>query len=176
MTAQELLFSVCHACNDNWRAVMDSIRSNTYPSVISPDALSKYDGCLTVVDDEYPDSLRHILKPPFVIHKDLIKLAKDKVLVIGEDDLDIPNSVFFDDVHHSDFMFVGELDTIFAGLCSCLVVGKLNKHNEIIACRLVCLFLNNNKDIYVRPTLQPSINNSLIKDGAYLFDSVNDLK
>jgi hypothetical protein len=154
------------------------------------DSFDSYDGnFLTILDDGYPANLKNGFKPPFVLEYDgdLNELKRnDYTFIIGENDLGLDENNLIRVVKKDNTILVGKKLILksFCGLNELMRTATFLSENLFINKKFsehkhdVSLIVDNalvaNKDIFVRPTIEKSFNNSLIKSGAYLVDCLED--
>ena len=161
------------------------------------DSVDNMEMFITFVDEIYPESLRQIFKPPFVLFYsgDISLLSnvnrQSFIFLYGNNVYNIPEEKIakFDDDGKLDLggklklwenvenVSRFRLPTAFSDtvvLCNRYSIEKGNKtkFNKI----LLPSFFSKNCNIFVSPTVGPSYNNNLINEGATLIDSLDVLK
>jgi predicted Rossmann fold nucleotide-binding protein DprA/Smf involved in DNA uptake len=136
-----------------------------------------------LVDEDYPQTLKNTYRPPFVLfysgNKD--SLTKSNLIyLVGENKFGLDDKTTIvaslSRVAISDDLVLyncEDTEKIASALCEKLVITE--EHETKKASISVCFALKDNKDIYVAPTREKSFANDLIKQGANLIDSIEDL-
>lgn len=201
MKARNIIIALCVQHHNDWGRVYKALQDKEQPNCEDIDAfVSRYENqCVTILDEDYPQRLKQSFRPPFVLWFEgdksyLSKIDKDDktdslVFLYGENVFNIPESrlITITDDHkidiagHLKVWFNNESTSIdrFAlapKLCSKMVLTKEHQRNSrswITAA--VTVMLQQGGDVYCRPTVNPSLENGFIKDGAYLMDCYEDL-
>lgn len=194
MTAQEILVATLQKNNYDWENTFNSIKNKEKLDEVNVDLTN----VITLIDDNYPLSLKNSFKPPFALfldgNKELLKsenivsiISKnnakeiDKILSKCSNDLVVAslekNYIILQN-NSNQYLTITTRNKLsdkrlFTSICNKLLIIDAKKESDLIL--LATLALENNKDLYVSPTREPSKQNTLIKEGAYLYDSVNDL-
>lgn len=82
MNAREILLALAIKNNGDW----DSIYNDLVEKVMPPEEVEYNGKYITILDEEYPEELKHILKPPFILfyegNIDLLK-ENNKIAIVG---------------------------------------------------------------------------------------------
>lgn len=192
MKARDILIALYLKYDGDWDKIYSAIKDKKTENLNTKKIKQlrvKYEtnfNFITLLDEEYPEQLKHGYKPPFVImyygninllHEPLVgvynsslgieavanvvEMTEDGDIVINNNELNIVT------LENED------LTNMFCSLYNKLVVGKYGARTR--KSELVTLALQNDKEVYVEPTAEKSFNNELIKEGANLIDSPKDL-
>lgn len=199
MKAREVLLRLDFACEHDMRKVLNKIQSKEFTDIESKEFNKKYKKeladlksrgvkTLTILDEDYPDAFKNVILPPLVIYyTGDLKVLKDAIANKTYSYLEGPNKFNFDTDKLISFMFgiitfgtnelnlwtdmsieIGKLIPACAKNIICTKKLKANNvFNYVVECSLAFNLLD---DVYVVPTLEPSINNDLINEGAILLD------
>lgn len=150
---------------------------------------------LTILDQEYPSVLKNVRKPPFVLfyegNLDALNNLEDSIYVTALNNnfkIDFNNLVLVgkdDKGYYISVRGILKLRTtdsiIEAVRVAMLLAGKVvithtnSNYNNAIQIGVACA-LDAGKNIYCQPTSEVgTINNRLIKEGAYLAETEQDL-
>ena len=89
MNSREIIISLAIKFSGNWDAIYEALESKETPEVDELKALleSNPHKCLTCLDEDYPECLRRVFKPPFVLFYEgdisLISDKNNKVAIVG---------------------------------------------------------------------------------------------
>lgn len=166
--------------------------SRTYEAIkrkdrVSDDELStiSIDNKITLIDSNYPASLKNT-RPIFVLYTKGLFVPKKRVFVLGSKPFNMDDDLIVR-ITENNTVKVGNQfevwsntekinDAINIALAysnNYLLITK--GYNEKDARTIVVQALSYSADIGVMPSNNPSFGNKLIKDGAYLVDSIDDL-
>ncbi len=159
------------------------------------EACSKAGNFITILDVGYPERLKRIYNPAMVLNYEgdinvLSNCGKFVFLFDKANNFNLPDDIV---VTISEGMInvggvlklwlgkkyedIVPLHNIAAGLCRAVaILTPVMEHKEIAATVLIGSMLHMGGDVYVAPTVNPSFNNKLIKEGAYLADCKEDLE
>ena len=149
---------------------------------------------ITILDVGYPERLKRIYNPAMVLNYEgdisvlsksgkfiflfdranTFNLSEDIVVTISEGMINVGGVLkLWLNKKYEDIV---PLHNIAAGLCRVVaILTPVLDHQEMAASVLITSMLNIGGDVYVAPTVNPSFNNKLIKEGAYLADCKEDL-
>lgn len=92
MKARDLLLYISNKQNGDWNATLKAIKAKEF---VSPQDVSDYvralkRPCITILDPDYPEPLKHISQPPFVLYykgnRNLINDMNRSVTLVGSRD------------------------------------------------------------------------------------------
>lgn len=192
--SRDVLLVYARYYNNNWDRVYWALRNKEDATQMGSvkDAMYGYgvfsDKTITILDNEYPAAIKNSMdKPPFVIYYkgDLSALNRhDYIYLNGDNRFNIPKDRIITYEKVDNTLNIGDKLLIYINnedrnealrlgifLSEKVVYTKVLKSRVISALYAVQM----SKDIYVVPTLEHSPNNELIKEGAYLIDSEEDL-
>lgn len=195
MTGKEVILTIYHKYSGDWDKIYEHIKNKT---PITEDDVSKaknwlegndltMDNVVTIIDKDYPDSLKQCFRPPFVFfikiyNKD--SLNQKRFYLIGNLNLKQRIEVLSSSCGYKILLGdsaeiltlaqnLHDAQNLAIGFSQGLVIYSEQSKQDVEEVVHKCLC--SGKDVFVNPTSYPSYNNKLIKDGAYLFDSVEDL-
>lgn len=199
-TGRLILLALALRHDNDWQKIYDDVRNHTE---ISDDEFLLAENCdlkyVTLLDEEYPCRIKGMTRPPFIIfyEGDIAQLKKiDKkpnklIFLYGKNLFNIPEEnlcVLEDDLKlniGNKIKIWERLDQSSPFILATKVVQTIvccNKYSEEKGKRtkfgsLVLSYgLANGDDFYFVPTDVPSFNNSMIKDGANLLSSLDDIE
>ena len=86
MNTKDVLVALSHKHNGDWERTLKAIKAHETLTEEEAEALLGYEDAVTILEDEYPNSLRQSPKPPFVVYchgdKSLLQ-ASDSLTIIG---------------------------------------------------------------------------------------------
>lgn len=177
---------------DTYSGMMEDLKNNNVTEFI------------TILDERYPTKLKESYRPPFVLYciGDTSLLKEQGIGVVGIYDTDsiihelnknvvtldmekgfihiqgkksnLIIMISLDNEYIKTTKHEGDLTNVFNSLYNKLVISRDGDIGNVQL--LVANSLNYGNDIFVQPTIEPSVNNTLIKSGAELIDSTSDLK
>lgn len=198
MKAREILLAFALKYANDWNRMYEAIQKKEELTETDLENVNSFSGnYITILDSEYPDRLKQKYKPPFILYyegdvsllskvdsKELISLygpnmfniPQDKLVIISSDNkIDICGRLkiwFSDDANNPDRY------GLLAAICGKLALTKIYEiRNNFSWFQGITIptALNLGVDIFVVPSVRKSFNNSLIKEGANLLDSLEDL-
>lgn len=181
MNINEILYNLCYKYNNDWDCVYKALRAHeviTQPITIK----HLYISCM---DNLYPKRLKQIDRLPFMVYYegDLSLLKDDLIYIMGTNKFKFSNVMHYDEEEKcmkigSLKLWISEKDNYkLVSLASKIVITKnIYEHLSEYDNKCLHLGLEQNADIYVVPTIKPSVNNTLIKEGAYLLDCKEDVQ
>ena len=201
MEAKEIILALALKYSNDWQLIYEGIKTKEDLTEEDLQRVADFKGnYITVLDKEYPQRLKSMYHLPFVLfyEGDLSLLSKvdengknNKLVYLhGPNTLKIPEDRLCVALPNNVYLISGGLkvwtdkrrgimDTCHlpSGLCHNIVCTKIYRREEsspFIALTLSSsLSMGNN--IFMVPTSTPSLNNALIKQGAYLIDEISDL-
>lgn len=180
MKARDVLITLDKKYNHDWEDTYAAIKKK---ESIDPSALLSDDKAITLLDESYPEALKVCYRPPFVFYYegDLSYLnANNLCLLLGDNVFGIPKDILIKIVKEVVIIGDNKLKLVSSKECAIRIATALcNKVIKVdaddIVPDVVPLALSLGKEIYVRPTIEPSFNNKLIKQGAFLCDCLEDI-
>lgn len=205
MEAREIILMLDFYFEHNFEKIVNELKEKSHPEIFdNKEFIKKYKKeksnlkkkgvkALTILDDNYPDAFKKIFKPPLVIfYTGDLKILKDAIRTKEYDYLIGPNkfNLDTDKLITSKFNIISFGDNklnlwtdlspfilrIIPAISNRLICCKKLKDSDVFNMIINYSFVDSNNDIYIVPTLEPSINNDLINNGAYLLDSKDRLK
>lgn len=180
MKARQILLTLAQKYDNDWAKMYECIMGKKY---IEKEAIEDIPNAITILDENYPKALKQIYKPPFVFYYkgDIKELEKDDyILMVGENRFKIAEENIIT-IENNVLNLGGKLkiwgdkndDASFRIAFAFIKKVAFTKMAEM---QIVSMALNAGKDIYITPTTKPSVNNKLIKEGAFLLDCKADLE
>jgi predicted Rossmann fold nucleotide-binding protein DprA/Smf involved in DNA uptake len=180
MNARDILITLDKKYNHDWNNTYAAIKKK---EIMDSSVVISDDKAITLLDENYPISLKNAYRPPFVFYYegDLNYLnVTNLCLLLGDNVFGIPEDRVMKIVN--DVVIIGDnklklssskegASRIAAALCNKVI--KTDTRDIVSECLTIALTLG--KDIYVKPTTEPSFNNKLIKEGAFLCDCLEDI-
>jgi len=71
--AREVILALSVKHNFDWDAIYNAILNKRDMEDLDQINIDPYIDCITIIDEDYPDELKRIYKPPFVIFKNVKK-------------------------------------------------------------------------------------------------------
>lgn len=182
ITTRKVLLALDYKYEHNGHKVLEAIRNKEMIEDSDIPNIEE-DSYTTCLDDDYPQIIKDNRGiPPFVItHIPNLKLNDyvGKTLLIGDNTLGLTDYLNIKGTN----IYCGEELIIFGfTIENCIMIatticGKVFISNKsmVKGTTIINSSLAHCKEIYVQPTSKPSYNNSLIKDGANLCDTITDL-
>lgn len=182
--SSKLLWQLDCQHNGDTNAILRSLKNKQYPEKIE---INPRDNFITFLDKEYPMALKQTGQPPLVLHLNKmvdLNALKGRPLLKGKNKFNIENPITIEKNENGKLVVKIEDIEIWGGnteydickialaLCNKVAITEQIKKDTLLALAAFQL----NKDIYITPTIRPSFNNELIKNGALLLDSIRDLK
>lgn len=187
ITPRRVLLTLSKEYKGNWSKIYEHIREKKG----LPEKIADDENAVTVLDECYPNSLKSVQRPPFVLfYEGNFERLNENGFVY----LEGGNEIGFDEkklirVDETNRIHVGtdlvvwtgsnsssEASNIGIGLADCLAITKEIKFGTAKNLFVVGMALNYGKDVYVKPTEGKSANNELIKEGAFLLDCKEDIE
>lgn len=192
MTGRQVLLYLANKYNNNWDKIFNDIKTKAPINKKEAESLENPQA-ITILDNNYPEELKRVCRPPFVLYYEgdvgLLNTGFESfVYLVGSNYFSIPEEnlvtikdnkicigknlkVWSDTRTHSIYH-----NNIVSAFAKAFVLTK-TIHKPILKINVtIDSFLNLHKDVYCTPTYNKSYNNTLIKEGVYLIDSLEDIK
>lgn len=185
LEGRTLLLALAKKYGNDWKSIYNALQTKEVIEDFTPNIYK----AITILDDDYPDYLKQINQPPFVIYYDgdICALQHKKLVALfGDNDFDFkPNDIVSLPTEWGK-VYVGDKLKIWTN-CSymeniklaCSVAKNVAITQTIrrgsLLYSVVEYALCANSKLFVKPTNMKSPNNALIKEGAILLDCREDI-
>ena len=157
MQPREILLYLSMKHSGDWNAIYNSVvaKEECDDNEVAKSIKECESKFITILDDEYPESLRQVTKPPFVLfyHGDisLISDKNNKIAVVGSRD----NTQYGEDVTNKfvsylakDFVIISGLARGIDGIAHRCAINAGGKTVAVIGQGINVCYLEQNEDIY----------------------------
>lgn len=181
----KILWQLDYQHNGDTNAILRTLH-NCEVNLFEAKDIVPNDTFITYLDKEYPIELKQSGKPPLVLHLNKmvdLNTLKKRPLLKGKNKFSIESPITIEKNENGKLVVKVEDIEIWGGnteydiyQIALALCNKLAITEQIQNILLVEVALQLGKEIYITPTIRPSFNNELIKNGALLLDSIKDLK
>ena len=187
----KILLALAIKFDNNHRLIYEHIKNKIALPKEEIDSLTRNQSknTTTIISENYPEQLKRMFQPPFVIYYEgnLDSLNNPHVFVYRDNDLSIPleNVIYVNSANEivigtnltikiNDDRFLA--NRIAVVLSNVVYMSDVPENDNNMTKTIVGCVLDNDKELGVKPTFVPSQANVLIKEGANLVDSLEDLE
>lgn len=191
--SKKIIAVLCIKNNYDWDKIFMDIKNKERSVFEEDEKLLEGKKFITILDDNYPKILKQTYKPPFMLNYEgdikWLKKANDLVFVSGKSkviNIPVEKTIYVEKVEGKYFISIGGKLRIWWDnegnysygfamlLANKILITELENEEEFLA-NAIMLSSDFDKDIFVIPSDIGSMNNNLIKNGATLVETINDL-
>lgn len=190
LNGRTILLYLAYTYNNDWNKIFEHIKNKQNFNKEDAEKVMEendFSHAITLVDEDYPESLKKIAQPPFVIYYKGEKqnLYKGNYIYLEGYTNSLYDCERFVTVDNESVIHLGtdleittdtkSISTIHTAvaLCEKVLIGSNARSKQ--ATLVVTCALEWGLDVYAFPTEESSLNNNLIKEGANLVDCPEDL-